>query len=77
MGGLEFKYSGSLVSSTAISDVARHLAPEIRKMREVLKTKYENDRASINLVDDKNYAKKQARVSGKVEHQAWSQERSK
>ena len=53
MKHIEFNDESSLISEKELGEVSDILQPELQKMNKALTLKYENDRASINLPDDK------------------------
>ena len=54
MKHIEFNNEASLISEDELSKMSDILQPEINKMNNALTLKYEDDRASINLPDDKD-----------------------
>jgi len=58
MEPLVFLYNDSLISSNELVDTAEKLIEEIDCMKKVVHLQYEDDRASINLPDDKHALKK-------------------
>ena len=53
-----FSYDSSLISSEKLAHTAERLLEEIKFMNNAATLQYEDDRASINLPDDKQALKK-------------------
>jgi len=64
MTGIKFSWKDSLVSKAEINKLERKLQPEIENMQEVELKEYNDDRASINLPDDRGSLKKVKRLVG-------------
>ena len=58
MNPIVFTYDNSLISSEELRHTAEKLNEEIKSMNNAANLQYEDDRASINLVDDKQALKK-------------------
>ena len=58
MNPIVFSYSNSLISSEELVNTTEKLNEEIKRMNNAVYLQYEDDRASINLPDDKQALKK-------------------
>ncbi len=58
MNSIFFSYDNSLISSEELVHTAEKLLEEIKCMNNAVALQYEDDRASINLPDDKQALKK-------------------
>ena len=64
MTGIKFSWKDSLISKSEIKKLEKKLQPEIEDMQEAELKEYNDDRASINLCDDRGSLKRVKKVIG-------------